>query len=493
MSDLYVQEPDEDGPLQEMASLFAIFPNTVFMNFQKRSGRIEVPVKLDQEIEIILQGEFVGDMAKWGGEYIDGNHKESGHYGVRIRHLPSMVLEFKLPDGYPEIKGPEFEFKAPFVQHDKLKEMETSLYSLWESYRDFVLFSMIDHLQTLVETKPDTIFGAKINLEDDLALFLTLKDFNEAAIQREFDGTSFDCDICQNTYKGKDCTKFSPCSHVYCSKCLSAYFGELIEAGEVEKVNCPNVQCIKQFKQARENLLKKNEVLLKENFDFMKYKDDLLTFPVNRSTLIRVFRHEYDNKRIDTLVQRYFQIFTKKRYEILATIFPNRVATCPRKRCETLIPRGEVDDLLVRCPRCKYSFCYRCSKVWHGSFVICDRVADRLDDNIVRKWLENDENSRERYILLNTYGKCRINQLLKNYEAEMSLKELLDDPDAGLHRCPGCDMLIEKSEGCNKMTCPKCDTKYCYRCKGILDPVDPYRHYSDPGSECYARCFNVPS
>ena len=34
----------------------------------------------------------------------------------------------------------------------------------------------------------------------------------------------------------------------------------------------------------------------------------------------------------------------------------------------------------------------------------------------------------------------------------------------GWKACPGCEQLVEKTEGCSHITCPRCGTDFCYRC-----------------------------
>jgi hypothetical protein len=45
--------------------------------------------------------------------------------------------------------------------------------------------------------------------------------------------------------------------------------------------------------------------------------------------------------------------------------------------------------------------------------------------------------------------------------------------------CPGCLIFVSKIEGCNKMLCDRCKTKWCWacRCNLSVEYTDPYHHY----------------
>lgn len=40
---------------------------------------------------------------------------------------------------------------------------------------------------------------------------------------------------------------------------------------------------------------------------------------------------------------------------------------------------------------------------------------------------------------------------------------------AGLARCPTCAVIVEKSDGCDAITCARCSTLFCYQCSSLVD------------------------
>ena len=50
-------------------------------------------------------------------------------------------------------------------------------------------------------------------------------------------------------------------------------------------------------------------------------------------------------------------------------------------------------------------------------------------------------------------------------------------------------MCVQKTEGCNKMTCTKCRSYFCWLCNTLLSRSTPYSHFSIRGSPCFERLF----
>jgi len=50
-------------------------------------------------------------------------------------------------------------------------------------------------------------------------------------------------------------------------------------------------------------------------------------------------------------------------------------------------------------------------------------------------------------------------------------------------------LVLQKFEGCNKVTCGKCNSYFCWKCLAILDRTNPYFHFNDPQSACFNDLF----
>ena len=54
-------------------------------------------------------------------------------------------------------------------------------------------------------------------------------------------------------------------------------------------------------------------------------------------------------------------------------------------------------------------------------------------------------------------------------------------------KCPNCKAPSEKIDGCNKMTCARCNTHFCWLCREKLSQDKPYDHFEDPLSGCFGN------
>ena len=85
------------------------------------------------------------------------------------------------------------------------------------------------------------------------------------------------------------------------------------------------------------------------------------------------------------------------------------------------------EDVKITCARCDHEWCFRCHAPWHSNLT-CKQF--RKGDRQFSKWTKGQSN--------NGIANCQ--------------------------KCPLCQVYIQRSTGCDHMTCNRCDTEFCYKC-----------------------------
>jgi IBR domain, a half RING-finger domain/Zinc finger, C3HC4 type (RING finger)/RNA recognition motif. (a.k.a. RRM, RBD, or RNP domain) len=108
-------------------------------------------------------------------------------------------------------------------------------------------------------------------------------------------------------------------------------------------------------------------------------------------------------------------------FHVYVQSHPEDYHYCPTPDCPQAYPSGPRDSI-VSCPSCLARICPYCHVEYHEG-VTC---ADREDggDRLFEEWMRTH----------------------------------------GVKKCPGCQVPIERSEGCNHMTCTRCHTHTCWVC-----------------------------
>jgi len=111
---------------------------------------------------------------------------------------------------------------------------------------------------------------------------------------------------------------------------------------------------------------------------------------------------------------------------------PKLYQSCPTPNCEQIYRVKESEKNFI-CDICQKGYCTLCREVSHGS-IACDKVKD-----------END------------------------------LKKL------GLKRCPSCQVVIQKIDGCNHIDCQTCRKHFCWICADEIYETGPlcYKHLQE--------------
>ena len=115
----------------------------------------------------------------------------------------------------------------------------------------------------------------------------------------------------------------------------------------------------------------------------------------------------------------------------------DKVITCPTPDCPTVYKRT-LQACLFICPACQVELCTKCGLLSHIGLTCEQNKITLKDGGGVEKWLDEDKMNRG--------------------------------------RCPSCQAPIEKTYGCDHITCSECKKHVCWKCKT--------RFFNSPG-ECY--------
>jgi len=247
--------------------------------------------------------------------------------------------------------------------------------------------------------------------------------------------TIITCPICVIDVYGNDCFSCYSCSSAACKSCIKSYLETIITDGKVKSITCPiNPSCNVELTPAQIA-----SVVSKEIF------------------------HRYD--------RLLFQLSIDSMDDVIY---------CPRCQNPVIITRNTDDNLsntLGECATCSFVFCTLCGKTFHGVNP-CQYTEGQLKD--IYKEYQN-ASPHERYALEQKYGKI-FNRLMD----EMASMETITRT---ARKCPHCSIFVDKLDGCNKMTCTKCHSYFCWMCLQVLSKTDPYGHFSRPESKCFNKLF----
>ena len=107
--------------------------------------------------------------------------------------------------------------------------------------------------------------------------------------------------------------------------------------------------------------------------------------------------------------------------------------------------RFKEDKVRITCSACQYAWCFRCHAPWH-------------DNMSCRQFQRGDKQ-------------------FKNWTKSKSTTGT-----ANCQRCPLCQVYIQRSSGCDHMTCNRCKTEFCYKCGGFYNGLPGLGDHHEPTS-----------
>ncbi|KAJ3110997.1 translation termination inhibitor protein itt1 [Phlyctochytrium bullatum] len=126
------------------------------------------------------------------------------------------------------------------------------------------------------------------------------------------------------------------------------------------------------------------------------------------------------------------------------------------RRQPTAPPAVPAPRRVAVCPRCEHHWCLLCKAETAHHGMDCAEFA---------KWRR------------------------KHRGADAGFEEMV--AREGWRRCPRCEVVTSKIDGCNKMRCEACHTIFCYLCGKRLGKT-PYKHFRSIFSKCYKKLYDAP-
>ncbi|KAJ7492858.1 hypothetical protein FB451DRAFT_1219832 [Mycena latifolia] len=424
--------------LEVLESIYPDFISTDQSNESESFLKLEIPVELGEPSTVVL----IGDSA------------DPNALTLSLTSLPPLLLHIVLSAAYPSRDPPDVSIRSnhSWLPPPLLTRLQSILRDMWTP-GERVLYEWVefirggDFLRSLNLSLPSGIIEIKHPSPQRLGPLLA--SYDDSTRSASFSQGSYPCAVCLTSLKGSRCLQLS-CTHVFCRSCLFDYWSLCITEGNVEKLGCPDPDCVKMGRESSEE------------------------------EIARVVSEQ--------AVQRWRWLKQKIMFERDPSL-----VHCPMAYCQTPVPKppdSESDsgaDRLRICPACSFSFCGFCKRTWHGAVQECP-ISQA--ENVVLEYLALAEDSKERQIMELRFGKTILRKLVARYQEEQLNKQWLA---ASTMSCPGCSLNIEKSLGCNHMTCARCKMHFCYRCGCKLTPSDPYTHFSTPGHPCFSKLFDFVS
>jgi len=222
--------------------------------------------------------------------------------------------------------------------------------------------------------------------------------------------TEWECEVCFEVVTENISV---PCNHVVCRLCWVEYLKEKINSGNVSKLKCPAYDCL-----------------------------ELVPMSVIRTLLPEEMYQKYQKFGIEKFVTGKTDIkwCPYPGCERAVQIPINNLAENNDVQDAAVSDTKEVDSRNVDCG-VGHFFCWSCSKVAH-------------DPCTCEVWAE--------------WEKEVAKQVGDKRSAQKAAERVSDDVWVGENckPCPNCKSPIYREDGCNHMTCYKCEHEFCWMCLG---------------------------
>ena len=259
-----------------------------------------------------------------------------------------------------------------------------------------------------------------------------IPDLYETLVANSFQMEQFECAICMDDRSGLECHKMSNCGCVFCTDCLSGYFESKIQDGDTS-FTCPNPTCGETISQ----------------------RD--IQIHVERDKFNRFERLQF-NRALDTM---------------------DDIAYCPKPNCRTPTVKMNRESTNVRCAQCTFNYCTECEKEAHeGECKHTDEEMESAAQELNRYGFTltgSNNHWKYRFRARQARDENKIQQIGRRFGGVQKIDDYIaaqqrkrDNEASVAHlrasskTCPGCNRWVQRTAGCDHMTCTTSHCKVCF-------------------------------
>eukprot|EP01132_Coremiostelium_polycephalum_P001429 gene1429-1803_t len=302
-----------------------------------------------------------------------------------------------------------------------------------DSTNNSIVKPKTESVTTTTTTTNYTTSSLQEEEDENERLFKEFMKNEQNQLEEEHRNRLHECSICYSELTIGDFYIMDECEHRFCRDCLVYHYKTQVGA-MFPNIKCPHTTCKK-----------------------------IVTYEEVKHILDGEWFEKYDNLLLKNSLES-----------------DKRVRYCPFVDCGVPMVNNKTDDH-CQCPKCSYSFCFKCRDEWHEGYSCQEwlEIKEELntytyvvDDYNENEPMNNISNGNRNFIkyLKETrrkglFGKRR--QYKKQVHQRNSHQgKFLEWAKKNTTQCPGCYSLIQKSYGCDHMTC-LCGQEFCFSCGAV--------------------------